>query len=139
MNQTSIYFKIQMFKRILFFQILPMFVTHKTQNEIKYKRHRLNTFVFNNFMTSSFLFWCFNVFVFVFVLPCHEVGPFREAVFEPKGEECVDVTLKVSWHRPAARFRKVDGRHGQHEAVQVVALGWAQVDLKWNRKIKMRS
>jgi len=64
------------------------------------------------------------------VLPGHEIHPFREAVFEPKGEEGVDMTLEISGHRSATRFGKVDGRHGQHEAVQVIALASTKMDLE---------
>jgi hypothetical protein len=51
-------------------------------------------------------------------------------VFEPKGEEGVNMTLEIPGHRSATGFGKVDGRHGQHEAVQVIALASTKMDLE---------
>ena len=49
---------------------------------------------------------------------------------DPEREQSVDVALEVLGDGLSARFGQVDGRHGQNEAKQVIALVRAQVDLK---------
>jgi hypothetical protein len=59
------------------------------------------------------------------VTPCQALGPLGEAVPDPQREQRVHVAPEVVGDGAAARLGQVEGRHGQHEAVQVALLSRA--------------